>query len=91
MADACGGGKTIPFGHQEPIGRDTQSGVMMKATPTTSFVVTQTEFLLKFLVVPLDDPAMFGQVHQLNQRGIRRQGGQPVLDGLFFIGRPFDQ
>jgi hypothetical protein len=25
--------------------------------------VTQTEFLFEFLIVPLNDPAMFGQVH----------------------------
>jgi len=46
---------------------------MMKATPAASFVVTQTEFLLQFLIVPLDHPAMFGQVHQCDQRGIHRQ------------------
>jgi hypothetical protein len=33
-------GKTIPFGHQESIGRNTQGGVMMKAPPTVAFIVT---------------------------------------------------
>ena len=48
---------------------------MMKPTPTASFVMTQTQLLLQFLIVPLDDPAMFGQVHQFNQCGIGRQSG----------------
>jgi len=64
---------------------------MMKPTPAASFVVAQTEFLLQFLIVSLDDPAMFRQVHQFDQRGIGRQSGQPVFSGFFFIGRPFDQ
>ena len=37
---------------------------MMKAAPTASLVVAQPEFLLQFLVIPFDDPAMFGQMHK---------------------------
>ena len=59
---------------------------MMKPMPAASFVVTQTEFLLQFLIVPLDDPAMFGQVHQFDQRDIGRQREQPVFGGFFFTG-----
>jgi hypothetical protein len=43
---------------------------MMKTPPSPSFVVTQAEFLFQFLIVPLDDPAMFGHVHEFDQRGI---------------------
>ena len=64
---------------------------MMKTTPTASFVVTQPEFLLQFLVIPFDDPAMFGQMHQLSETDISRQSGQPVLGGFRFPGWPFDQ
>ena len=64
---------------------------MMKAAPTASFVMAQAEFLFQFLVIAFDDPAMFGQVHQFPQTNVRRQGGQPVLGGFRFPGRPFDQ
>ena len=64
---------------------------MMKAAPTASFVVAQAEFLLQFLVIPFDDPAMFGQLHQFLQGSIGRQGGQPVFGGFGFPLRPFDQ
>jgi len=45
---------------------------MMKAAPTTSFVVAQPEFLLQFLIIPFDDPSMFGQVHQFPEANVRR-------------------
>ena len=64
---------------------------MMEAAPSTSFVVAQPKFLLQFLIIPFDDPAVFGQVHQFPQVKDRRQGGQPVLGGFRFLGWPFDQ
>ena len=48
---------------------------MMETSPTTSFVVAQAEFLLQFLVIPLDDPAMFGQVRQFPETNVRGQSG----------------
>jgi hypothetical protein len=52
-----------PFGHQEPIGRDAEGSVMMKAAPTSSFVVAQSEFLFKFFVITFFPPsARAGQV-----------------------------
>ena len=47
---------------------------MMEAAPTASFVVTQAEFLLQFLIIPFDNPAMFGQMHQFLQGNIVWQG-----------------
>ena len=49
--------------------------MMMKAPPTSSFVVAQSEFLLEFLVVTLDDPAMLRQANQIGKLGVDRQGG----------------
>ena len=46
---------------------------MMEAAPSASFVVAQPEFLFEFLIIPFDNPAMFGQMHQLQKGGI---GGQ---------------
>ena len=45
---------------------------MMESAPTATFVVTQPEFLLQFLIIPLDDPAVFGKAHQFDQRHIGR-------------------
>jgi hypothetical protein len=58
LTGASGGGKTAPFGHQEPIGRDAESSVMVKAAPASSLIMTKSEFLLQLFVVALDDPAM---------------------------------
>jgi hypothetical protein len=46
VVGASGGGKTAPFGHQEPVGRKAEGGMVVKAAPTPSFVVAQSEFLL---------------------------------------------
>ena len=34
--------------------------MMMKAAPSASFIVTEPEFLLQFLIVALDPPAQLG-------------------------------
>ena len=63
----------------------------MKAAPSASFIVTEPEFLLQFLIVALDPPAQLGQVNEIPQRHIRRQSGQPVFGGFRFALRPLDQ
>jgi hypothetical protein len=42
---------------------------MVKAALTPSFIVARSEFLFQFLVVPLDDPAVLGQAHQIGEFG----------------------
>src|SRR6266404_1301660 len=76
---------------QEAVGRDTQGGVMMKATPAPSLVVAQAELLLELLIVPFNAPAHFGCLDQLHKRGINGQRRQPILGRLGLIYRPFDQ
>jgi hypothetical protein len=75
VAGASGGGKTAPFGYQEPVSRNAEGGMMMKAAPTSSFVVAQSEFLLEFLVVTLNDPAMLRQTNEIRKLGFDRQSG----------------
>src|SRR3954447_25883677 len=64
---------------------------MMKATPVAPFKMPQPEFLLQFLVIPFDDPAVFGYLHQFFESDSRRQGRNPVLRRFRFAARPFDQ
>lgn len=51
-----------PLGHQEAIGRDAQSGMVVKPAPAAALIVPQTEVLLELLVVALDAPALMGGV-----------------------------
>ena len=69
------GEKTAPFGHQEPIGRDTKGGVMVKTAPASSFIMPQSEFLLQLLVAVLDDPALLSYAHQMGTVRRSRQSG----------------
>lgn len=91
MAGAGRGGKTVPLGYQEPISRDAQRGVMVEPTPVAAFKVSQPQLLFQLLVVPFDDPAVFGHLDQSFELGVRRQCRQPVLGGFRFVSRPFDQ
>ena len=91
MAGADGGGKTVPLADQEPVSCDAQGGVMVKTAPTPSFIVTQPQLLLQFLIIAFDDPAVFSYFHQRLQRGLLRHRGEPVFGGLQFFLRPFDQ
>src|ERR1700683_5639159 len=88
---ASGGEKMAPFGYQEPIGRDAEGSVMVKTAPASSFVMTQSEFLLQLLVVALDDPAMLRHSHQIGKWGGLGQSGEPVLDRFCLLARPLDQ
>ena len=57
MAGSGGGGKTVPLGHQEPISRDAQRGVMVESAPVATFKVPQPQLLFQLLIIPFDDPA----------------------------------
>ena len=48
------GGNRLPLGDQEAVGGDAEGCMVMEAPPTAPLVVTETEFLLQFLIVPLE-------------------------------------
>jgi hypothetical protein len=54
------GGKMTRLGHQEAIGGDRESGVMMEAAPAAVFEVAQAQFLFQLLIIALDNPALPG-------------------------------
>src|SRR5687767_12681294 len=65
--------------------------MMVEAAPATALVVAEADFLLQFLVVAFDPPALHGVA---DQRGTAAGGGQrrePEFGGLGFPRRPFDQ
>jgi len=64
---------------------------MMKTAPASSFIVTQSQFLLQFFVVPFDDPALLCPTDQLVEFGLGREGCEPVLGGFGFSAGPLDQ
>ena len=64
---------------------------MMKAAPAASLIMIEPQFLLEILVIPLNPPAQFGHVNQIDQGGRRRQGREPVLGRLLVTLRPLDQ
>jgi hypothetical protein len=73
MAGAGRGGKTVPLSNQEPVSRNAQRRVVVESAPVSAFEVSQTQLLFQFLVIPFDDPSLFGDLDQSFDRGIRRQ------------------
>src|SRR5580704_7924303 len=91
MTGAGRGGKTVPLGYEEPISCDTERCVVVESAPVATLKVPQPQFLLQFLVVPFDDPAVFGHFDQGLEAGFRRQRRYPVLRRFGVPARPFDQ
>ena len=83
MAGAGRGGKTVPLGYEEPISCDTERCVVVESAPVATFKVPQPQFLLQFLIVPFDDPAVFGHFDQIFKLGVQRQRRYPVLSDDF--------
>src|SRR6266852_4643486 len=64
---------------------------MMKAAPAASLIVSEPDLLLELLIVALDAPAQFGEIDQLAEADLLRQGREPVFGRFFFALRPLDQ
>ena len=64
---------------------------MVKPAPVTAFKVPQPQLLFQFLIVPFNDPAVFGHFDQSFELGVSRQRRYPVFGGFFLSSWPFDQ
>jgi len=45
------------LGDGEAVGGDAEAGVVMEASPTSAFEMTEAEILFEFLIVAFDPPA----------------------------------
>jgi hypothetical protein len=63
----------------------------VESTPATSFEVSQAEFLLEILIVPLDTPAHLGDVNQTFECRVRGQCRKPIFERLRITFGLFDQ
>ena len=80
-----------PFQHEKPIGSDTQTCMMMKATPIAPFVVPEADLLLEFPVIAFDAPAHFDDGDQFLERDAGGQCGQEIAGRPGLAFRPFDE
>jgi hypothetical protein len=79
------------LGQEKSVGGDAQRGMVMKTAPTTSLEMGQPKLLLEFLVIALGAPTHLGGAHELFERGLGGQRGQPILDRFAVSFRPFDE
>ena len=88
------GGKRRAFLEQIAIGRDAQTRMVMKATPTAALVVAELLFEFQPIlprVGAFDAPAPFGAVEEMLERGIGVAIGEPDLGRLGFTVGPFGE
>jgi hypothetical protein len=64
---------------------------VVKASPASTFIVIEAEFLLELLIVALDPPAQFGRFHEPREAGIGWQGREPIFGRRGFAQRLFDE
>ncbi len=65
--------------------------MVVKAAPAAALKVAEPDLLLELLIITLDPPARLGGVHQVLERGVRGQVGEPVFGRFRLTARPFDQ
>jgi hypothetical protein len=63
----------------------------MKAAPSASLELPQSNLLLELLIVALDAPAQFGDVDQAIEGDIVGKGREPVFGRLGLALGPLDQ
>src|SRR5277367_5279714 len=64
---------------------------MVETTPTPTFVMTESYFLLEFEIVTLDPPAQFGLIDHTFERDVGGQCGKPVVIRFGCALWPLDQ
>src|SRR5258708_3917215 len=64
---------------------------MVEPAPVATFKVPQPQLLFQLLVIPFDDPAVFGNLDQSLEFGSGRQRRYPVFGGFLLPSRPLDQ
>ena len=87
----AGGGKRTALGHQEPIGGNAESGMMVESPPASALKMTQADFLFEFLVVAFNAPPKLCCIYQLFQGNGRIKVGKPIFCGFRFPLGPLDQ
>src|ERR1700721_1873773 len=65
--------------------------MVVEPAPVAAFKVAKSQLLFQFLVIPFDDPAMFGHLDQSFEPGVWRQRRYPILDRFCLPSWPFDQ
>ena len=76
---------------RKSVSGDAERGMMVKATPTSTFVMAQAEFTFELFVISFDAPAQFGIIDECGEGRVLGQGRKPVFCGSRLSLRPFDE
>ena len=76
-------GDSSPLGDQKSVGCDAQRGMVVEAAPASSFEMSEPDLLFELLIIALDTPTQFGEVHEFAEGNVFRQGRKPIFGRLF--------
>src|SRR6266481_9496018 len=79
------------FQCQKTVGQHDQRHVVVPTAPTAPLVVVQPQFLFELLIVLLDLPACFGDLHQPSKTVLGREIAKEIPGRLRGFFRPLDQ
>src|ERR1700683_5702254 len=65
--------------------------MVVEPSPASAFVMAEADLLLELLIVPLDAPSKLGAFDEVGERGVFRQGREPIFGRLVLPLRPLDQ
>src|ERR1700694_5473490 len=65
--------------------------VVVEAAPASPFEMSEPDLLFELLIIALDTPTEFSEVHQFVEGDVFRQGRKPIFGRLFLTFGPFDQ
>ena len=65
--------------------------MVVEAAPASSFEMSKPDLLFELLIIALDLPTQFGEVHELAEGNVFRQGRKPIFGRLFLPFGPFHQ
>jgi hypothetical protein len=64
--------------------------MVVKAAPSSSFKVSETDLLLELLIVALDAPTQFGGIDQIAERDVLGKSREPIFGRFGLALGPFD-
>ena len=83
-------GDRLPFGEKKPVSGYAETGVVVKSSPASSFMMAKTQVLFEVATIALDPPSYLRHGYELLQHHRFRHCRQPISKRLLVAFGPFD-
>src|SRR5579872_4978196 len=83
--------RALAFEGEERVCERDEGDVVVPAVEAAAFEVVEAERVFEFAVVVLDAPSQLREAHELLERRVSGEVGEPILDGLVAACGPFGE